>query len=644
MDQGRINLDASLALLDGLVSAGLERLVFSPGSRNTPLILAARLHPQLQASAAVDERSAAWQALGMARVSGRPVALACTSGTAVANWHPAVVEADRQGLPLVLLSADRPWELQHCGANQTIEQTNIFGAHVRAFHGLSAPGDDRDQSRRLRALGRQLARESLAANAGPVHLNFPFREPLVPQTLPDALDTVVVNALRPPHLTLAPDRVQALAERLAKGKGVIVCGPGEPLPLLLRLGQALGAPVLADPLSGLRFQQGEAPPLAHYDLFLRDVRLQERLRPDWILHCGATPVSKSLLAWLAVQSQADYWWVSPAGRWLDLPGHSVETLVASPELLAADLLSVLKEQPPAREDRFPLPLGGRGSGKGGDFHTDFHEGRHSTPQNMEKFPLPPGGEGRGEGGREMLTPSPTLPCARGRELPVYFHVKQQPSATGAWLTAWQNLEQKAEEQLAAAPLPPEVVMLRLLLTRLPEDSLLFVANSLPVRFLDACSGVMDKSIALFGNRGASGIDGNLSTLAGLAAAWPGQGKAVGVLGDLAFFHDLNALALCREQDVMLLLFNNGGGAIFDYLPQRRLPGHEQGWRTPVPLDHEKLAAAFGIAYRRVRQVAEFDRALEELLPCSGPRLLEILIDAEASRQQYLDLTQRFMES
>ena len=610
MDQGRVNLDASLALLDGLVSAGLERLVFSPGSRNTPLILAARLHPQVQASVAVDERSAAWQALGMARVSGCPVALACTSGTAVANWHPAVVEADRQGLPLVLLSADRPWELQHCGANQTIDQINIFGAHVRAFHALSAPGNDRDQSRRLRALGRQLARESLAADAGPVHLNFPFREPLVPETLPETVDAVAVNALRPPRLSLAPEAVQALAERLVEGRGVIVCGPGRPQPVLLRLGQVLGVPVLADPLSGLRFQQGEAPPLARYDLFLRDARLRENLRPDWILHCGATPVSKPLLAWLAAQPQADYWWLSPAGRWLDLPGRSVETLVASPELLAADLLSVLKGH---------------------------------TLENG-KSPLPPGGEGQGEGGREMLTPSPTLLRARGRELPVHFHVKQRPSATGAWLKAWQSLEQKAEEQLAAAPLPPEVDMLRLLLTRLPDDSLLFVANSLPVRFLDACSGVLSKSIALFGNRGASGIDGNLSTLAGLAAAWPGRGKAVGVLGDLAFFHDLNALALCREQDILLLLFNNGGGAIFDYLPQRRLPGHEQGWRTPVPLDHEKLAAAFGIAYRRVRQAADFAGTLEELLPLSGPRLLEIVIDADASRQQYLNLTQRFMES
>ena len=561
MDQGRVNLDASLALLDGLAGAGLERLVFSPGSRNTPLVLAAQLHPQIRESVAVDERSAAWQALGMARVSGRPVALVCTSGTAVANWHPAVVEADRQGLPLVLISADRPWELQHCGANQTIDQGNLFAAHVRAFHPLAAPEQGWDQRRRLQALGRQLVRETLNADPGPVHLNFPFREPLVPETLPEAVNAVTISSLGRPMPSLPVGELKALAEKLVAGKGIIVCGPGEVPPLVLTLGAQCRVPVLADPLSGLRFQSEGPAPLACYDLFLRNPRLRETLRPDWILHFGAPPVSKALLAWLAAQPQADYWWVSPAGRWLDLPGRSVETLVTSPAFLAADLLT-------------------------------------------------------------------RLPSA----------------ADTSWLASWRDLEQKAMELVTSVALPPEADMLRLLLNKLPSGSLLFVANSLPVRFLDACSGVAEKDIALFGNRGASGIDGNLSTLAGLAAAWPGTGKVVGVLGDLAFFHDLNALALCRERDILLLLFNNGGGAIFDYLPQRRLPGHEQGWRTPVPLDHEKLAAAFDICYRRVRQPGEFAGALDELLSRSGPRLLEIVIDAEASRQQYLDLTQRFMES
>ncbi|WP_456373375.1 2-succinyl-5-enolpyruvyl-6-hydroxy-3-cyclohexene-1-carboxylic-acid synthase [Thiolapillus sp.] len=561
MDQGRINLDASLALLDGLVEAGLKRLVFSPGSRSTPLTLAALLHEGVEAFAAVDERSAAWLGLGMARASGCPVALVCTSGTAVANWHPAVVEADRQEVPLILLSADRPWELHHCNANQTIDQVAIFGRHVRSFHQLSAPHASSDLARRLRALGRQLLRESLGPGAGPVHLNFPFREPLVPEKLPPTITAVGRKPLKPGILCLEPAELNSLARELAGGKGVIVCGPGA-LPVeILELGKACGAPVLADPLSGLRFLSSHrSRPLAAYDLFLRNPTTCQRLQPDWVLHFGGLPVSKTLQNWLSRNDQKAYWWVNDAGRSLDLPGRRIETLAANPARLVADLCAAL--------------------------------------------------------------PSPT---------------------SASWLEEWRKREQQAQARLERTALPLEAQLLRTLLDELPDDSLLFLSNSLPVRFFDACSGTREKTIALHGNRGASGIDGNLSTLAGLASAWRGSGLAVGVLGDLAFFHDLNALALCREQNLLLLLFNNGGGGIFDYLPQHELALHEQGWRTPVPMDYQSLAAAFGISCRQLRGQPDIEPVLAEVLSETGCRLVEIVIDAEASRQQYLRLIRQFVE-
>ena len=558
-DVAQIHLQASQALLDGLVGAGLEHLVYSPGSRSTPLTLAALRNEQISSSVAVDERSAAWLALGMARVSGRTVGLICTSGTAVANWHPAVVEADRQGIPLVLISADRPWELQDCAANQTIDQAGIFGRHVRAFHQLSSPDRQDDAPRRLRALGRQLVREALGVNRGPVHLNFQFREPLVPQIVPDRTPAVSVDPVLSPVVSLRPEALAALARQLSQGKGLIICGPGDPVPEVLQLGEACDAPVLADPLSGLRFLTSPgATPLAAYDLFLRDETLCHALRPDWILHFGGLPVSRSLQNWLGAQAQARYWWVNPQGRTLDLPGCSVETLAASPGGLILALLE-----------------------------------------------------------------------------------KRVSHGPGNWLEAWQEQERRARELVRQASLPLEIQVLRRLLDKLPEDSLLFLANSLPVRYFDACSGIRDKAVGVYGNRGASGIDGNLSTLAGLARAWQGSGLAAGILGDLTFFHDLNALSLCREQDVLLLLFNNGGGGIFDYLPQADLAEHEQGWRTPVPLNHDDLAAAFGIAYRQLNQPEDMDALLTELVAEKGCRLLEIAIDARVSRQQYLEFTNRF---
>jgi len=184
------------ALFEGLVGAGLRQVVISPGSRSTPLTLAATLQPQLEWQVVLDERSAAFVALGMARVTGAPVALVATSGSAPGNWLPAVMEADAGGVPLILLSADRPWELQRCGANQATDQVSD---HVRAFHQLSeaVPGP---WEPRLRALGRQLMLESRWPDPGPVHLNIPFREPLVPAEVPAAAEKVPVRAVDLPLL------------------------------------------------------------------------------------------------------------------------------------------------------------------------------------------------------------------------------------------------------------------------------------------------------------------------------------------------------------------------------------------------------------------------------------------------------------
>ena len=177
---GMVNIHWCMSLLNGLASAGVTQLVISPGSRSTPLVIAADLHPALNCHVLVDERSAAFFALGMARCHNVPVALICTSGSAPANWYPAVVEASQSFVPLVLLTADRPWELQSCGANQTIDQVKLFGDQVNSFHALPPAEASPASLSRLHALGRQVVTESLWPAAGPVHINMPFREPLVP--------------------------------------------------------------------------------------------------------------------------------------------------------------------------------------------------------------------------------------------------------------------------------------------------------------------------------------------------------------------------------------------------------------------------------------------------------------------------------
>lgn len=548
MGQGKVNLDWCLALLDGLASAGVKQIVLSPGSRSTPLTLAAVVHPQFGYQVVVDERSAAFFALGVAVESGRPVALVCTSGTAVANWFPAVVEADRQQTPLILLSADRPWELQQSQANQTIDQLKLFGGHVRAFHQLPVAESAEAALRRLRALGRQVVKQSSMPGAGSVHVNLPLREPLVPESLPESVPVVTVHEPSTPILSLDDGALQTLASSMNGKEGVIVCGPGAGDAELLQLGKALACPVLADPLSGLRFSSS-APAICHYDLFLRSSAEKQKLKTKWVLRFGGQCVSNSLQEYLGEQAGAQQWWVDESGRWMDRPEAAVETLQATSRTLAQQLQSL----------------------------------------NL------------------------------------------QPSPSG-WLGEWQALDTQVEEQLQQQELPLEARVIRQALTALPAQSLLFSGNSMAVRFLDAYSGTQKKDIAVYGNRGASGIDGNLSTLAGMASAFKGKGMVLGIIGDLSFFHDLNALALARDQDMIVLLFNNQGGGIFDLLPQHGLPEYEACWRTPVPLEHSHIARAFGVAHVRVQDFDAFAAAFFAALNKRGLQLIEIAIDSTHSNQ------------
>jgi 2-succinyl-5-enolpyruvyl-6-hydroxy-3-cyclohexene-1-carboxylate synthase len=224
-DTGQLNLDWSAALIGGLAAAGVRDVVISPGSRSTPLTLACLRHPQLRCTVILDERSAAWFALGRAKADGLPVALVCTSGTAAANWLPAVVEANQSKQSLLLLSADRPPELQGWDANQTIDQTALFNGQTRAYHAPGAPFAGFDRRWLLQLAARAVA-ESQWPSPGPVHLNLAFREPLLPAE--STLDFCHLKPVDVSRSALVPDEqnIAALAKRLSRRRGVILCGEG----------------------------------------------------------------------------------------------------------------------------------------------------------------------------------------------------------------------------------------------------------------------------------------------------------------------------------------------------------------------------------------------------------------------------------
>ena len=532
-DTGTLNFLWSQSLVAGLLAAGATHAVISPGSRSTPLALAMLRQRGLSCTVAVDERSAAFFALGIAKASRRPVLVLATSGTAPANWLPAVIEASQAGVPLILLSADRPPELQDCGANQTIDQVGLFGKHVRASHALGTP-EAGFAPGWLHHLAARLVEQSQWPHPGPVHVNQPFREPLLPVgESADAALPATIRVDRPRQLP-DPAGIDALAAAIAGRPGLIVGGelaPGGGLAeALTALASRLNCPLLAEPLSGLRFGAHDRSHVCvRYQHWLADPGTAARLRPEWVLRFGAFPVTRRLQDYVA-SATGVHALVEPWPRWSD-PGHQ--------------LTHVLRADPVAAC-------------------------------------------------RALLAAAPT-------------------AAPDDWLAAFTDGEATARASSRAGHVA-------VLIDELPADTPLFVGNSLAIRQLDSDSGDGDKPLHFYGNRGASGIDGNISTALGTASQ---HGRVVALLGDLTTQHDLGGLALAAGRDAVIVTVNNGGGGIFDLLPQAALPEFEQGWRTPQRISFEHAAATFGLGYAHATDHASFRNALRQAFARGGPQLIEL---------------------
>ncbi|MGE0355392.1 MAG: 2-succinyl-5-enolpyruvyl-6-hydroxy-3-cyclohexene-1-carboxylic-acid synthase [Burkholderiales bacterium] len=342
----RANLHWGRALVAGLVAGGVRHVCLSPGSRSAPLAIAVHLDARLATSMQLDERSSAFLALGIAKATRSPVALVCTSGTAAANYLPALAEANLAGVPLVVLTADRPPELRGAGAPQTIDQVGLYGSHARFFRDLPCPGDAGSSPDAAARAAREACAAATAGAGGPVHLNVPFREPLVPDpgdmagceaewtALAPAIGAAIASAT-PASPRRAPGlpALASLAARLEKSRRpLLVAGPGSvsvaEASSVFALARAAGMPVFADIASGLR---GAAAPdgvlaCAHADLFLRDEALAD-LAPDFVIRLGGIPTSKVIATWLARHRPA-LAAVQPDERRRDPDGIVSETIVA----------------------------------------------------------------------------------------------------------------------------------------------------------------------------------------------------------------------------------------------------------------------------------------------------------------------------
>jgi 2-succinyl-5-enolpyruvyl-6-hydroxy-3-cyclohexene-1-carboxylate synthase len=348
----------ALTLVDELARSGVADACLAPGSRSAPLALALAEHPGMAVHVHLDERSAAFFALGVAKRSGRPVVVLCTSGTAAANLHPAVLEADHARTPLLVLTADRPPELRGTGANQATDQLKLYGSAVRWFCEVGVPGDDPAAGRYWRSLASRAVAEATGPPAGPVHLNLAFADPLVPTGSPAAEGWPRLagapapgrpggapwTATRAGVQAVAPGDVDVLAEAVrANPRGLLVAGWGSELDpdALDAFAAASGWPVLADPLSGSR--RGPAA-VSTYDGLVRAPRFAAAHRPTLAVRVGAAPTSKALTAWL--DESVGQVVVDPSGGWLD-PGRAATLrLTADPSTLLAATAAVLSARAP----------------------------------------------------------------------------------------------------------------------------------------------------------------------------------------------------------------------------------------------------------------------------------------------------------
>jgi len=531
VDIAAANTAAARALVAGLAAAGVTDCAISPGSRSTPLTVAFAEQTAVRPWLHLDERSGAFFALGLARATGRPVALVCTSGTAAANFFPAIVEANLSRVPLVVLTADRPPALRDRGAAQTIDQLRLYGTHVRMALDLPLPLGLGGEPAQFRMHAARAAGMAMGPLPGPVHLNVPFDEPLIAapalhppaDALPNRGNTIGLTASVP-----AQAEVALAAERLAGvRRPIVVAGPetgGLPADDIAFLARRLGAPIFADGLSGLRTgPHDRALVLDSFDPIVRDPRIAD-VRADAVIHFGGSPTSKALNGMLAGLRGVPYVLVDRPGGYRD-PNLAADTLLAGEPAAVARILA------------------------------DMLEWESSTDQG--------------------------------------------------WVEGWVASDAMAREQLqrhiAAFDEPFEGRVFTELQDLLPAGATIVAGNSMPVRDLDSFVVAAEKPLHLVANRGANGIDGVVSSALGAAAAR--RGPVVLVIGDISLYHDMNGLRAAKRHnlDLTVVLVNNNGGGIFNYLPQASHPTLFEEWfATPTGLDFAHTAALYGAKHTLAR--------------------------------------------
>ena len=567
------------ALVDEFYQLGVRHAVFSPGSRSTTMAMLFKEHEGFGTYMNIDERSAGFMALGIAKAHKEPTVLVCTSGSAVAHYLPAILEAQYSGVPLIVLSADRPHTLLHVGAPQTVDQHKIFGTAVNYYEALAVP-----QESHYYTYPRQVARKAyikaMDTKKGPVHINVPLFEPLVPELSRNHFEAgrSSFKVVKPnyssvfgcgnrnnlPHINNAIDiaygndstkEINDLLERYERI--LILAGPQidiDEANTIRSFGEALQAPILADPLSNVRGCNTSDVVISTYDALLAGQALWHELKPDCVIQFGQIVVSKRVQQMIA--------------SWTDVEYIEVNSTMDS------------------------------------------------------------------------MNPTGKTTIHMQASIDVFTHLYGKNNNSDTYLNIWRRLDQAGKKQLSLAIDEPhcfEGRTIRELQKQIPEDGQIFVANSMTIRDFDYFWFSGESKAVLYGNRGVNGIDGTISTALGLAA----NGRPTYlVTGDLSLFHDLNGLAVAKTHNLNLtiILHNNDGGGIFEYLPQKGTKHFDYLFSTSQGLDYSGAAKLYGCSYIKIFNPDELSSVLAKIDQESGVHIIEIPTNREYSRELHKKYT------
>ena len=582
MDNSSLTTVWSRAFFDELARLGVRNIALAPGSRSTPLVMACARDDRFKMWTHLDERSAGFFALGVGKYSRLPCAVITTSGTAAANLLPAVVEAHQSGTPLLLLTADRPALLRGTDSNQTINQVNLYGTYVKQYFETGEPVW-RDLER-IRNIACRAFWETQNPYSGPVHVNLAFEKPLEPQEPevgfskvqePLSLLGQVGRSKGRPLVNISPTEVSISYTETLKIKdmvagserGLIIAGGGLKNGGLAKelnnFSKKTGFPIIADPLSGVRFDpNGEGLKINRSHLICGHSELRHLLRPDLIVRLGSAPVSETVSGFVEACRDVSQLVISGGNNWDDHLGVSSHYVAVEEESLIRELNDLLKE--------------------------------------------------------ERVVPG--------------------------WKEEWQKFDKVIEGVLDAnSERFFEGNIIRLIGEMVPPKTSLFVSNSMPVRDLDVFGPDRQDSLTVYGNRGASGIDGIVSSVAGIAGAGMSRvsdqtfseeecdSSVVAILGDIAFCHDMNGLLTMAkyELNVLLVVINNDGGGIFHKLPIREYePEFTSYFTTPHGLEFEAAAELYGIPYRKAADLHQLAEVFSGFIMEKGPKIIEIQVDRD----------------